>query len=245
MNMKQIYYGGMFILLCISVVLTVTKHHIASYFDYMVLIIFAIDTFYHLLKSENKWQYIKKNPLDFLSLVPISNGFRFFRFLPLIMQFLRVTTVGKKYILPYINQLTGTGLGRFLAYFLVVFFILPLPMFWLEPAIKNYSDLLWWSLQTVTTVGYGDIAIVSNISRCIAAVLMFLGIGMISTLTSSVTKIMTNPKTILHDAKELASGTPPTKADNTNTISNPFTLEDLEKIEKLIQQEKARLKNND
>ncbi|GEK34314.1 potassium channel family protein [Kurthia sibirica] len=245
MQIKQIYYGGMFILLCISVVLTVTKHPIASYFDWSILIIFTIDTFYHLFKSENKWQYIKQNPLDFISIIPINSGFRFFRFLPLLMQFLRVTTVGKKYILPYLSKLTGTGLGRFLAYFVVVFFVLPLPMYWIEPGIKNYPDLLWWSLQTVTTVGYGDITIVSNISRCIAAILMFLGIGMISTLTSSVTKMMTDSKSIIQDAKELATGKNPIAETAKNTASITIELADLERIEQLIQKEKERLKNNE
>ena len=41
-----------------------------------------------------------------------------------------------------------------------------------EPDIKNYSDGLWFALVTITTVGYGDIALKTTIGRVIASALM-------------------------------------------------------------------------
>ncbi len=55
----------------------------------------------------------------------------------------------------------------------------------LEPAI-SLRDWLWWSVVTVTTVGYGDIAPVSAWGRLIGVVLMFFGIGVLSLLTATI-----------------------------------------------------------
>jgi voltage-gated potassium channel len=51
----------------------------------------------------------------------------------------------------------------------------------------NFGDSLWWSLQTVTTVGYGDIVPADTVGRVIGAVLMLQGIGTITIVTAAVT----------------------------------------------------------
>ena len=52
---------------------------------------------------------------------------------------------------------------------------------------KELGDSLWWSLQTVTTVGYGDIVPADTLGRIIGAVLMLQGIGLITIVTAAVT----------------------------------------------------------
>lgn len=224
----------MLILLIISIILSINDVKFATELDYAVLIIFAFDSFYALYKSDNKWLYFRKHLLDFISLIPISPLFRAFRIVPILMHLIQITSVGKRYLLPTVNDFKQTVIGRFLFSFLIIFFVLPLPMYWIEPAVKTYADLLWWSLQTVTTVGYGDILITHDISRVIAAILMFLGIGMISTFTSSITKLMTHPKKAL---EEMASIEKTEIIDTKSALS----LDDLERLEKLIKQEKEKL----
>ena len=46
---------------------------------------------------------------------------------------------------------------------------------------------LWFALQTVTTVGYGDVTPKQPVGRFIAAVVMLAGIGFLAVVTASVT----------------------------------------------------------
>jgi voltage-gated potassium channel len=46
---------------------------------------------------------------------------------------------------------------------------------------------LWFALQTVTTVGYGDVTPSRSPGRFIAAVMMLAGIGFIAVITAAVT----------------------------------------------------------
>ena len=55
---------------------------------------------------------------------------------------------------------------------------------------REYPTLgkgLWFALQTVTTVGYGDVTPTQSIGRIIATVIMLAGIGFLAVITASVT----------------------------------------------------------
>jgi voltage-gated potassium channel len=55
---------------------------------------------------------------------------------------------------------------------------------------KEFSDFgtsLWWAVQTVTTVGYGDVVPQATVGRLIGTVVMVTGIGFIAVMTASVT----------------------------------------------------------
>ena len=51
----------------------------------------------------------------------------------------------------------------------------------------NLGTSLWWSLQTVTTVGYGDIVPADTTGRIIGAVLMLQGLALITVVAAAVT----------------------------------------------------------
>ncbi len=54
----------------------------------------------------------------------------------------------------------------------------------------NFPSLgtgLWWAIQTVTTVGYGDRVPESTAGQILAALVMLLGIGFITVITAAIT----------------------------------------------------------
>jgi len=46
---------------------------------------------------------------------------------------------------------------------------------------------LWWAVQTVTTVGYGDHVPETGVGQVVATVVMLLGIGFVTVITASIT----------------------------------------------------------
>lgn len=49
---------------------------------------------------------------------------------------------------------------------------------------------IWWALQTVTTVGYGDVVPTTAVGRVIGGIEMVIGISFIAFLTAGVTSIV-------------------------------------------------------
>jgi len=64
-----------------------------------------------------------------------------------------------------------------------------------DPAFDTFGDALWFSVTTVTTVGYGDYVPESGIGRFVAGALMLTGLGMIPLLTSVVVSILVGQRT--------------------------------------------------
>ena len=52
--------------------------------------------------------------------------------------------------------------------------------------IKTFGDAVWWSMSTITSVGYGDLAPVTAAGRLIAVLLMLGGISLIGVITATV-----------------------------------------------------------
>ncbi len=92
---------------------------------------------------------------------------------------------------------------NFLRGFLLLFFILLFfgTLIWLfekrgnsehfRPNLKGIWDGLWWSVVTVTTVGYGDKAPKTRMGKIAALGLMFSGLLFVSGLTASIASSLT------------------------------------------------------
>jgi len=52
---------------------------------------------------------------------------------------------------------------------------------------EHVGDALWYTLQTITTVGYGDVTPIEPIGRAVGAAVMMLGIAFLSILTATIT----------------------------------------------------------
>lgn len=52
---------------------------------------------------------------------------------------------------------------------------------------SSYGEALWFTLQTVTTVGYGDVTPTSTVGRAVGAFVMITAIGFITIVTAAIT----------------------------------------------------------
>lgn len=82
--------------------------------------------------------------------------------------------------------------GRILPYLalstIFVTFIAGVAAWVLSPrGFGSLGDTLWWSAQTVTTVGYGDVVPETTGGRLIGVVIMAFGVAAVSLITALVT----------------------------------------------------------
>ncbi len=68
-------------------------------------------------------------------------------------------------------------------------------------SFPNIGDSLWWAIQTVTTVGYGDLVPRSVAGRLVASLVMLVGIGFLTVITATITS------TFIETARRRIDGT--------------------------------------
>jgi voltage-gated potassium channel len=75
----------------------------------------------------------------------------------------------------------------------------------------SFSSLglgLWWSVQTLTTVGYGDVVPQSTAGRLIATVVMLNGIAFLTVITAAVTALLVEQMRGRRERTDTALGRP-------------------------------------
>lgn len=89
------------------------------------------------------------------------------------------------------STLTARRAGRLIAATTVVIAALGGLLIWLLDR-KEFPSLgsgMWWSIQTVTTVGYGDRVPSTTEGQLIGAIIMVSGIGFITIVSASITAV--------------------------------------------------------
>ena len=74
------------------------------------------------------------------------------------------------------------------------------------------GDALWWAMQTVTTVGYGDVVPEHTAGRLIGVLLMVQGIALLTVITAAVTA------TLIEQARQRRASPPDPVLDKLEQI---------------------------
>ncbi len=86
---------------------------------------------------------------------------------------------------------------------------------------KNFTTVgqgLWWSVQTVTTVGYGDVVPTTTTGRLVAALVMLLGLAFLAVITAAITSSFVARATEAA-ARRTGGGAAPATADDVREIN--------------------------
>lgn len=187
--------------------------------DNIIYFVFLVDFAARLALSKNKRSFIKNHYIDLIALLP----FHFFTNSPYgsLFKLMRVMTYLLRLVHNIRDILYTNGFIYSLGSASIITLIGSFAIYFLEKdsstTIKSYGDALWWSIVTVTTVGYGDISPSTSAGRAIAVILMLSGIGFLSMLTSTVStyfitktdkkrkKILSNSEIISLDISDLTN----------------------------------------
>lgn len=141
--------------------------------------IFCVDYFKRLILSKNKKYFILHNKIDLISIIPIE-GATILR----INRFFRLLGIPKR-VKKNFNKFIKTNNLHYMIYLVIIVVLGGAVSLSIAENI-NLGDAIWWSIETVTTVGYGDIIPKTILGRTIASIVMMVGIGFISMFTSTI-----------------------------------------------------------
>ncbi|WP_090089915.1 ion transporter [Leuconostoc gasicomitatum] len=203
--MKKLYYSSVLILSLISILLALLDiSNVISvssppygYLDKGILVFFWIDYITRFVLAKNKKQFFKSNIFDLLAIIPFDSIFYFFRAFRVlrVIKLLRLIRIvgftGK--IQKSIKRFFGTNGFIYLVITTVVLIMIGAEVYSVAESV-DYMNSLWWAIATMTTVGYGDISPHTEVGRFVAVTLMILGIGLIGSVTSTVTAFFVDEK---------------------------------------------------
>ena len=85
-----------------------------------------------------------------------------------------------------IRSLKLVHFDKILAVYLVFYFVFSLFIWYCDPDIKDLSDALWFTFQTVTTIGYGDLQATSVLGRILTVILAIYSIAVVAIFTGII-----------------------------------------------------------
>lgn len=162
--------------------------------DLFICLFFFYDFCLRFYQAPSKWRFLRWGWIDLLSSIPIFNWFLLGRLVGVIRIFRMIRAFrSTRSFLAYLfrDRAQGTlAVVLLSAVLLLVFAAIAILNVETVPEsnIKTPGDALWWSLVTITTVGYGDKYPVTTVGRLIAAVLMVAGVGLFGTFSGFIAK---------------------------------------------------------
>jgi voltage-gated potassium channel len=158
--------------------------------NFIISIFFFIDFLRNLYLASNKWKYfITWGWLDLLGSIPIT-VFTLARIARLILILRILHRTSRRSLITSLLEQRVEGTLYFTGIFTLLLIVLSsIGILQIESQapganILNASDALWWAMQTITTVGYGDEYPVTNPGRLIGVLVMTVGVGIFGVFTS-------------------------------------------------------------
>lgn len=206
-----------FILLSVIVVMLESVREIDSRYHQLLLIaewiftsLFTIEYILRIFSTKKPWQYIFSfyGIIDFLAILPMYLSFfitgsnlltsvRALRLLRLFRVLKLANFVGEATNLKKALKASRTKITVFLFSVLIIAMVIGTLMFLIEGPASGYTSIprgVYWTIVTLTTVGYGDIVPQTAIGQFLAMFVMIVGYGVIAVPTGIVSAEFTLQK---------------------------------------------------
>ena len=202
----------LFILIILSVILVMLEsirhidqeyHTILLGLEWGITIFFSLEYIARIISIKKPWKYIFSfyGIIDFVSTIPLYLSYilagsqvllavRAFRLLRVFRILKLVKFIGEASQLQAALKASRTKIAVFIYVVLILSVILGTLMYIIEGNDAGFTSIprsIYWTIVTLTTVGYGDIAPQTPLGQFLATVIMILGYGIIAVPTGIVT----------------------------------------------------------
>jgi voltage-gated potassium channel len=153
----------------------------------VIWVAFAVDYLARLYLARDRREYVKRNVIDLVVVVvPFLRPIRALR----LLRLLRLSAVGG------VASRRSSSLHARVSTYVVsaavmAVLVASVGVYDAEHRapganIKTLPDALWWSVTTITTVGYGDLYPTTAYGRLVAVALMIFGIALLGVITATI-----------------------------------------------------------
>ena len=156
--------------------------------DNIACFLFLVDFAWRLQRAPRRVEFVRRNWVDVLGSIPaidLLRGVRLVRFVRL----LRITSVYRRATRRWDVNLPSGAFASIAVVTLVMWLASASAFYELEigqnEQIQSFADALWWSITTLSTVGYGDKYPESDGGRIVAVFTMVLGIGLLGAVAAT------------------------------------------------------------
>ncbi|MBA8825482.1 voltage-gated potassium channel [Saccharopolyspora lacisalsi] len=144
--------------------------------------LFALDYVVRLALAQRKLRFVRRNVLDLVVVVlPVFRQLRLLRIVTVLTALNRAASGSVRR-----NVGIYTGGSALLLGYCAALAVLETERGAPGASITTFPNALWWTITTMTTVGYGDYAPVTARGKVIAAGLMLGGIALLGVVTASI-----------------------------------------------------------
>jgi len=202
----------LFVLIVLSVILVMLEsikevdihyHKILLTLEWVVTIFFTLEYIARLISIKKPWKYVFSlyGIIDFVSTIPLYLSYIFagsqvllavraFRLLRIFRILKLVKFMGEASQLKSALKASRAKIAVFIYVVLILSVIMGTIMYLIESDEAGFTSIprsIYWTIVTLTTVGYGDIAPQTNLGQFLATIIMVLGYGIIAVPTGIVT----------------------------------------------------------
>lgn len=201
---KNIYKWTMAILAIIAIVLIVMdfaavidingRYSRWFWVNNIILVIFAIDYFVRLYKSDDKRLFVKNNIYDLLAIIPVGIAFNWMEMAQMgniVLYFRLLRLIRLAGLVGKLRKILHTNGILYMIYFSIAFLMLGSVAISITEHV-SLDRAFWWAITTASTVGYGDISTYTIspktlMGKFVILVMILIGVGIMGMVTSSLT----------------------------------------------------------
>lgn len=161
--------------------LPATARTVCSVVTWAAWIAFVVDYVARVRLSEDRWRFVRRHLLDLAVIaLPLLRPLRLLRIVTtLTILSRRASNSFRGRVALYVAS------GTVLLWFCASLAVLDAERSSPEANITTFGDAVWWSITTMSTVGYGDHFPVTTTGRFVAGGLMITGIALLGLVSAS------------------------------------------------------------